>query len=206
MDKHGEFFPDNPQNIEELIDSLARRAAAAERLMRSLSPQQREELSAADGAGARRRPACAAQLAELTDNLQALRPELNWGRGERMRGRGQLGYGEAAGALGRDRRTSTNCSTSSARSIRAPRSTTSTWRWSSGSSGGRRRDDVRRLRELERELQRQGWVTRDSEGLTLSPKALRRLGRPRWRRVFDDLVAAGSRVSTTCATRARRAT
>ena len=28
MDKHGEFFPDDPQSVEELIDSLARRAAA----------------------------------------------------------------------------------------------------------------------------------------------------------------------------------
>ena len=44
MDKHGEFFPENPENVDELIDSLARRAAAAERLMASLSPEQREEL------------------------------------------------------------------------------------------------------------------------------------------------------------------
>ena len=28
MDKHGEFFPENPQTLEELTDSLARRAAA----------------------------------------------------------------------------------------------------------------------------------------------------------------------------------
>jgi uncharacterized protein with von Willebrand factor type A (vWA) domain len=48
-------------------------------------------------------------------------------------------------------------------------------------------DDVRRLRELERELARQGWVTRDSEGLTLSPKALRRLGRTALAKVFDEL-------------------
>src|SRR3954449_916664 len=29
MDKHGDFFPENPQNVEELIDALAQRAAAA---------------------------------------------------------------------------------------------------------------------------------------------------------------------------------
>ena len=29
MDKHGEFFPENPQNVDELIDALARRQAAA---------------------------------------------------------------------------------------------------------------------------------------------------------------------------------
>ncbi len=29
MAKYGDFFPENPQNLEELVDSLARRAAAA---------------------------------------------------------------------------------------------------------------------------------------------------------------------------------
>ena len=38
MDKHGQFFPDDPQSVEELIDSLARRAAAQERMMAGLSP------------------------------------------------------------------------------------------------------------------------------------------------------------------------
>ena len=37
MAKHGEFFPDDPQTLEELLDSLARRAAAAERMMQSLT-------------------------------------------------------------------------------------------------------------------------------------------------------------------------
>src|SRR4051812_39395637 len=35
MAKHGDLFPDSPANLEELVDSLARRAAAAERLMAS---------------------------------------------------------------------------------------------------------------------------------------------------------------------------
>jgi uncharacterized protein with von Willebrand factor type A (vWA) domain len=48
-------------------------------------------------------------------------------------------------------------------------------------------DDVRRLRELERELRRQGWVTGAADGLTLSPKALRRLGGTALRRVFAHL-------------------
>ncbi|MCW2543687.1 MAG: von Willebrand factor type, partial [Frankiales bacterium] len=44
MSKHGEFFPSNPENLEELTDELARRAAAAQKLMDSLTPQQRQEL------------------------------------------------------------------------------------------------------------------------------------------------------------------
>ncbi|HWS92403.1 MAG TPA: hypothetical protein VN306_07900, partial [Mycobacterium sp.] len=46
MDKHGEFFPENPRNVEELLDSLAKRAAAAQRFRNSLSPEQRAELDA----------------------------------------------------------------------------------------------------------------------------------------------------------------
>jgi uncharacterized protein with von Willebrand factor type A (vWA) domain len=38
MAKHGGFFPENPQSVEELMDALAKRAAAAQRLLQSMSP------------------------------------------------------------------------------------------------------------------------------------------------------------------------
>jgi uncharacterized protein with von Willebrand factor type A (vWA) domain len=185
MNKHGEFFPDRPRTMEELIDSLARRAAAAERLMRSLSPQQRQELSElmdqALGDGPLR-----GQLAELTGNLQALRPQLNWGRGERMRGNEDLGYGDATAALGEiadldellgqlgQEHPGATLDDIDVEAVERQLGRSSA-------------DDVRRLRELERELRRQGWVTRDDDGLTLSPKALRRLGRTALAQVFSDL-------------------
>src|SRR5690606_36857844 len=99
MARHGEFFPAKPSTVEELIDLLARRFAAGERLLRSLSPKQREELESllaqAMGNGA-----LAEQMSRLSANLRSLRPDLGWGRGERTSGRGQgLGYGEAASTL-----------------------------------------------------------------------------------------------------------
>ena len=45
MDKHGEFFPEKPETIEELLDQLARQAAAMQRMLESMSPEQRQELS-----------------------------------------------------------------------------------------------------------------------------------------------------------------
>ena len=36
MEKHGEHFPDNPGDLDQLLEDLARRAAAADRLLRSL--------------------------------------------------------------------------------------------------------------------------------------------------------------------------
>lgn len=185
MDKHGDFFPENPRTVEELIDSLARRAAAAERLMRSLSPQQREELSQlmdqAFGDGPLR-----GMLAELSDNLRALRPELGWNRGERMRGEEDLGYGDATAALGDLGELDDLIEQLGQEHPGATLDDVDVE--AVGRQLGRAAaDDVRRLRELERELRRQGWVTRDDDGLTLSPKALRRLGRTALARVFSDL-------------------
>ncbi|HEU5066044.1 MAG TPA: hypothetical protein VFT86_09270, partial [Gaiellaceae bacterium] len=78
MRRHGEFFPEQPRDVDELVDVLARRSAAGERLMRSLSDRQREEL-----AGLMRQSLgdrLAGELSALDANLRALRPDLAWGR------------------------------------------------------------------------------------------------------------------------------
>ena len=131
--------------------------------------------------------ALAREMQALTDNLRALRPDLGWDRRERMRGEEPLGYGEATAALqeigelddlldqlGQEHPGATLDDVD----VEAVERTL----------GRSAADDVRRLRELERELRRQGWVTRTAEGLTLSPKALRRLGGTALRRVFADLT------------------
>ncbi|MEU4712257.1 VWA domain-containing protein [Micromonospora purpureochromogenes] len=186
MRRHGEFFPERPKDVDELVDVLARRSAAGERLMRSLSDRQREEL-----AGLMRQSLgdrLAGELSALDGHLRALRPDLNWQRGERVRGDQPLGYGEAAGALDEigeldDLLDSLDQEHPGATlddvDVEAVARTL----------GRDAADDVRRLRELERELRRQGWVSRDADGLTLSPKALRRLAGTALRRVFADLTA-----------------
>src|SRR6185312_12235336 len=45
MDRHGHFFPENPRSTDELIDVLAARSAAAQRMLNSMSDQQRAELA-----------------------------------------------------------------------------------------------------------------------------------------------------------------
>ncbi|MFY1668674.1 hypothetical protein ACN27G_01745 [Plantactinospora sp. WMMB334] len=186
MRRHGQFFPENPETVEELVDVLARRAAAGERLMRSLSPAQREELSRLMESSLG--PELAGQLSALDANLRSLRPDLAWDRRERVRGDQPLGYGEAAGALGEiadlddlldqlgQEHPGATLDDIDVDSVQR-------------NLGRDAADDVRRLRELERELRRQGWVTRGADGLTLSPKALRRLGGTALRRIFAELAA-----------------
>src|ERR1700709_537344 len=45
MAKHGEYFPEHPKNIDELLDTLAKRSAAAQRMLNSMSAEQRAELA-----------------------------------------------------------------------------------------------------------------------------------------------------------------
>ncbi|MFC6017946.1 VWA domain-containing protein [Plantactinospora solaniradicis] len=184
MRRHGDFFPEKPETVEELVDALARRAAAGERLMRSLTPSQREELARLMESSLG--PELAGQLSALDANLRSLRPDLAWDRRERVRGDQPLGYGEAAGALGEiadlddlldqlgQEHPGATLDDIDVESV-------------SRNLGRDAADDVRRLRELERELRRQGWLNRGADGLTLSPKALRRLGGTALRRIFAEL-------------------
>ena len=98
LSRYGDMFPESPANLEELVDELARRAAAAERMMRSLSPEQRDELAALM-AGALEDMDLAREMSQLSESLRARRPDLDWRGRERMEGQEGLGAGEATSAL-----------------------------------------------------------------------------------------------------------
>src|SRR5487761_1590618 len=101
MDEYGDLFPDNPRDLEQLVDSLVRRVAAAQRLLDSLSAEQRDELAglmsqALDDAG------LASEMGQLADALRARRPDLDAlarGGENPMTGDQPLGLGDATTAL-----------------------------------------------------------------------------------------------------------
>ena len=98
MNKHGEFFPENPRNVDELLDSLAKRAAAAQRFRNSLSADQRAELDAL-AQQAFGSPSLMNALNRLDAHLQAARPGEDWAGSQRFSGDDPLGMGEGAQAL-----------------------------------------------------------------------------------------------------------
>ncbi|MGY1772966.1 VWA domain-containing protein [Blastococcus sp. SYSU D00813] len=190
MQEHGQFFPDDPQSVDELIDSLARRAAAQERMMAGLSPEQRAELSDLM-AQTMQDMGLASEMAHLQDALRQARPDLPWGqRGQVPDGEQALGLGDATSAVAElaDLEALSN-------------------QLSQGYAGasladvdeelleqalGREAvDDLAALRQLERELERQGYLNRSDGRLELSPKAVRRLGATALRRVFAQLDSTG---------------
>ncbi len=103
MNKHGEFFPENPQNVDELLDSLAQRAAAAQRFRNSLSADQRAELDAL-AQQAFGSPSLMNALNRLDAHLQAARPGEDWTGSSAVLRRQPDGHGRGHAGAGRHRR------------------------------------------------------------------------------------------------------
>ena len=176
MDKHGDFFPENPQNIDELLDALAQRSAAAQRMLNSMTPEQREELmqlsSQAFGS-----PALMEQLARMDANLQALRPGEDWGGSERFDGEEGLGLGDGTGAL-QDLADLDDLADQLSQSYAGARLDDVDLDKLARQLGNEAAVDARTLQELERALRDAGLLKRGSDGeLRLSPKAMRQLGK-----------------------------
>ncbi|MBY8859505.1 VWA domain-containing protein [Nocardia sp. CA2R105] len=186
MAEHGEFFPENPRDTDELIDALAARSAAAQRMLNSMSEQQRAELSDLIGQ-AFGDPDVAAQVAALDANLRALRPGEDWESAQRFRGQDPLGMGEGAQAM-QDLAELDALAEQLGQSYPGARLEDIDLDALTRQLGDEARVDARRLAELERELRRQGLFERAPDGsLRLTPKALRRLGETALRAVVGQL-------------------
>jgi uncharacterized protein with von Willebrand factor type A (vWA) domain len=187
MEQYGDLFPDSPKNLDELVDSLVRRMAAAQRLLSSLTDEQRDELAALmaqtlEDAG------LAAEMGRLADSLRARRPDIDFDGwpGEQMTGDTPLGLSEATTALAdladlaeledamRQDYPGASLDDIDEEAVRR-------------ALGRQAVDDMDALRQIERELERQGYLQRADGKLELTPKAVRRLGDTALRRVFADL-------------------
>ncbi|MBW0090666.1 VWA domain-containing protein, partial [Pseudonocardia sp. KRD-188] len=188
MEQHGEHFPEDPQTTEELIDTLAQRAAAAQRMLNSMTAEQRAELMELSQQ-AFGDPRLAQAMAQLDAQLQGLRPGEDWDGQGRFRGENPMGMGEATRAmeeLGQLDALAEQLSQSYPGARLEDIDLESLGRH----LGDEARVDARALADLERELQRQGLFERAADGsLQLSPKALRRLGESALREVVDRIGA-----------------
>jgi uncharacterized protein with von Willebrand factor type A (vWA) domain len=187
MAEYGDMFPDSPTNLEELVDSLVRRMSAAQRLLDSLTEEQRNELSGLmaqtmEDAG------LAAEMARLADQLRSRRPDMDadgWPRA-RMTGDQPLGLGDATTALSElaDLAELEDALRQDYPGARLDDIDEEAVRRALGRAAV---DDMEALRQIERELERQGYLQRTDGQLELTPKAVRRLGETALRKIFAQL-------------------
>ncbi|GGI95796.1 hypothetical protein GCM10011581_36190 [Saccharopolyspora subtropica] len=186
MRQHGEFFPENPRDVDELIDALAARSAAAQRLLNSMSEQQRDELLALSQQ-AFGDPRIGQALRRLDQQLRALRPGEDWAGRARFRGDQPMGLADATAAmaeLGEMDRLAEQLSQGYPGASLADIDLEALER----QLGPQAVVDAQRLAEIERQLRQQGLLQRAPDGsLRLSPRAMRRLGETALRSVISQL-------------------
>src|SRR5437764_586247 len=98
MQQFGDFFPGNPQSLDELLEQMAEQMAAMQAMLNSMTPEQRAQLQG-----------LAEQLMEdmdlrwqvdqLSQNLQSLFPQMGWDRRYNFQGQDPLGFAEAASLM-----------------------------------------------------------------------------------------------------------
>ena len=186
MAKHGRHFPENPRNVDELLDSLAQRAAAAQRFRNSLSPEQRAELDAL-AQQAFGSPQLMEALSRLDGHLRAARPGEDWDSSAEFAGDNPLGMGAGAQALA-DIAELEQLAEQLSQSYSGASMDDVDLDALARQLGDQAATDARALAELERALMNQGFLDRGSDGKwRLSPKAMRQLGRAALRDVAQQL-------------------
>ncbi|MDG2112551.1 MAG: hypothetical protein P8N02_08065 [Actinomycetota bacterium] len=94
MERHGDFFPENPETLDELLELMAERMAAMQAMMNSMTPEQRQQLQD-----------LASQLMDdmdlqwqaqqLAQNLQNAFPDMGWDRSENFQGNDPMSMSQA---------------------------------------------------------------------------------------------------------------
>ncbi len=98
MEKHGEFFPDNPKNLDELLAQMAQSMAQMQQMLNSMSPEQRAQLQALSQSLLEDMD-LSWQMDQLSRNLQGAFPDLPWNRSQRFDGDEPLSMGQMPGLL-----------------------------------------------------------------------------------------------------------
>ncbi|WP_156409249.1 vWA domain-containing protein [Mycobacterium sp. Root265] len=186
MAEHGQHFPENPRNVDELMDSLAKRSAAAQRFRNSLSESQRAELDAL-AQQAFGSPSLMNALNRLDANLQAARPGEDWSGSEEFSGDDPMGMGQGTQALA-DISELEQLAEQLSQSYAGASMEDVDLDMLARQLGDEAAVNARTLADLERALTDQGFLDRGSDGqFRLSPKAMRQLGQTALRDVAQQL-------------------
>jgi uncharacterized protein with von Willebrand factor type A (vWA) domain len=185
IQRHGEFFPGNPRTLDELLEQTAARMAAMSRLLASMSPEERAELQALSEQVLQDMD-LAFEVDRLGSNLSSAFPDLGWGEPALAGGDEPMPLSATIDAMERlheleelDRSLQGDYPGASIDDVDED-----ALRQALGEDAVR---DLRRLKEIERALERAGLVSRERGRLEVTPKGARSMGERALVRVFEQL-------------------
>jgi len=183
MQQYGDFFPDNPETLDELLEQMARSMAAMQQLLASMTPEQRRQLqelaeSLLEDMDLRW------QVDQLASNLQQAFPDLPWNRRMQFRGDQPLDLASASGLL--DTMGDLDQLENLLRSATAPAQLAEVdVERARELLGPGAADSLDRLAQLAKMLEEAGLIEQKEGRLELTPKGMRHIGN----RALGDLFA-----------------
>ncbi len=186
MEKFGDFFPGDPQTLDELMEQMAQQMAAAQQMLNSMTPEQRAQLQALSDQLLEDMD-LRWQIEQLGQNLQSMFPQMGWGQGYGFEGDQPVGMGQAMNlmqelgnidSLENLLRNATNPGALADVDFDAARDLL-------GETGAQALD---KLSELTKMLERAGLVEQKDGRLELTPKGLRRIGANALDELFSKLA------------------
>ncbi len=186
MEQYGDFFPENPESVEELLEQMARRMAAMQAMLNSMTPEQRAQLQQLsdqllDDMDLQW------QMQQLSGNLQQLFPQMQWDNSYDFEGQDPLGMGQAMQAMQElgDLDQLENLLRNASSPAALAEADMDRVRSLMGDDAAK---SLQRLAELTKQLEQAGLIEQKEGRLELTPKGLRRIGSNALRELFSKLT------------------
>jgi uncharacterized protein with von Willebrand factor type A (vWA) domain len=186
MERYGDFFPENPRDLDELLEAMARRMAAMQAMLNSMTPEQRAQLQGLseqllEDLDLRW------QMDQLSANLQQAFPDAGWNRRYDFTGQDPLGFGDAAQIMNElgDLDQLEQLLRGAANPGALAEVDLDRARQLLGSEAA---DSLERMAELARLLEEAGLIENREGRFELTPEGLRRVGKHALRDLFSKLA------------------
>jgi uncharacterized protein with von Willebrand factor type A (vWA) domain len=186
MDKFGEFFPENPQSLDELLEQMASRMAAMQAMLNSMSPAQRQQLQQL-AESLMEDMDLQWQAGQLAQHLQSMYPQMGWGQSHDMQGSDPMGFGQAMQAmqdLG-DLDQLENLLKNATSPGQLAEADMDKVRNLMGDDAAK---SLEKMAQLAKMLEDAGLINNKEGRLTLTPKGLRKIGSNALRELFSKLA------------------
>lgn len=185
MENYGDFFPDNPQSLDELLENLAQQMAAAQQVFNSMTPEQRDQLRQLSEQLLGDMD-LANEMQQLSQNMQAMFPQMGWEQGRDFNGSEPANFEQAMDAMKE---------ISDLDAMEQMMRQASTPSQLDEVDLDRVRDllgddaaaSLERLAQLTKTLKEQGLIEQRDGRLELTPKGMRRIGADALRDLFAKL-------------------
>ena len=174
MERYGDFFPENPQTLDELLEVMARRMAAMQQMLNSMTPEQRAQLQELSEQLLGDMD-LQWQMDQLGDHLRELFPQMGWEQSRNFTGQDPLDMGEAMDIF--DELADLDQLEQMLRGASSPGALAEVdIDRVRDLLGDESAESLERLSELARMLEEAGLVANHEGQLSLTPRAIRRLG------------------------------